>query len=264
MCYNEVQNERQTPLSPAKGGGMAGLSLMRIAYHKKGGSALTRRVLLVDDDLELLVANQEYFEDRGYQVFCANTGEKALKVMEDVRLDCVVLDIDLPGRDGFTVCQYAREFTNVPIIFLSAYTEEESRVNGLLVGGDDYVCKPFSLRELELRVKVRIRSWHGERAPAVLQYGQLTIDIGSRRVSYGDKTGDFSRIEFDLLAFLAKNPNQIFSYEQLYDGVWKEPLGESRHNLQARMASMRQKLCILCPDKDYLQTVRHKGYQFVP
>lgn len=231
---------------------------------REGGIRLIRRVLLVDDDLELLAANQEYFEEQGFQTLCAANGEKALQIIEDVRLDCVVLDIDLPGRDGFTVCQRVREYTNVPIVFLSAYTEEESRINGLLVGGDDYVCKPFSLRELALRVNARIRAWHGDRAPALLQYDALAIDTSSRTVSYNGKTGDFARIEFDLLAFLAKNPNQIFSYEQLYDGVWKEPLGESRHNLQARMASMRQKLCALCPEKDYIQTVRHKGYQFVP
>lgn len=225
---------------------------------------MTHRILLVDDDSALLAANQEYFISQGYEVVCADSGEQALAIIEKVRLDCVVLDVDLPGQDGFDVCRYVREYTDLPIVFLSAYTEEESRIRGLQVGGDDYIGKPFSLRELELRVRARVRNWHGSRSPLVLRFGELTIDTGIRQVRYGDQCGDFTRIEFDLLAFLARNPNQIFSYEQLYHDVWKEPLGESRHNLQARIASVRQKLCSLCPDKEYIQTVRHKGYLFVP
>jgi response regulator RpfG family c-di-GMP phosphodiesterase len=142
--------------------------------------------------------------------------------------------------------------------------DEESRIRGLVIGGDDYVCKPFSQRELELRVRARIHQRYGDRPAEILQFDGLIINTGDRTVSFNRRYGEFSRIEFDILAFLARHPNRIYSYEQLYDNIWNEPLNESRHNVQARIASVRQKLFDLCPGKEYIQTVRRKGYQFVP
>ena len=185
-------------------------------------------------------------------------------MIQTIKLDCVILDIDLPDEDGFDVCSRVRTFTSLPIIFLSNYTEEESRIRGLVIGGDDYVCKPFSQRELELRVRARIHQRYGDRPAEILQFDGLIINTVDRTVSFNRRYGEFSRIEFDILAFLARHPNRIYSYEQLYDNIWNEPLNESRHNVQARIASVRQKLFDLCPGKEYIQTVRRKGYQFVP
>lgn len=126
------------------------------------------------------------------------------------------------------------------------------------------MCKPFSQRELELRVRARIHQRYGDRPAEILQFDGLIINTGDRTVSFNRRYGEFSRIEFDILAFLARHPNRIYSYEQLYDNIWNEPLNESRHNVQARIASVRQKLFDLCPGKEYIQTVRRKGYQFVP
>lgn len=222
------------------------------------------RILAVDDDRALLDMVEAYFSDQGYQVLRAESGAAALELIRQVRLDCVVLDVGLPDWSGFDVCTQVRRATAVPIIFLSSFTEEESRVRGLSIGGDDYVCKPFSLRELELRVRARILGRQSSHPAQVLEFGGLTIDTGSRTVAYEGRIGDFARIEFDILAFLARNPNRVFSYEQIYDGIWQEPLGRSRHNLQARVASMRQKLAELCPDREYIRTVRRKGYGFAP
>ena len=220
-------------------------------------------ILLVDDDQATLEANEQFFAENGYEVFCSATGRRAVEMIQTIKLDCVILDIDLPDEDGFDVCSRVRTFTSLPIIFLSNYTEEESRIRGLVIGGDDYVCKPFSQRELELRVRARIHQRYGDRPAEILQFG-LIINTGDRTVSFNRRYGEFSRIEFDILAFLARHPNRIYSYEQLYDNIWNEPLNESRHNVQARIASVRQKLFDLCPGKEYIQTVRRKGYQFVP
>lgn len=228
----------------------------------KSGEGL--RVLVVDDDAALVDIVEAHFSSAGYQVLRAGSGAQALEMIRQVRLDCVILDVGLPDWDGFDVCSQVRRSTAVPIVFLSAFAEEESRVRGLAIGGDDYVCKPFSMAELELRVKARIQSRQTHRLADVLEFGDLTIDTGRRTVAYGGRIGDFSRIEFDILSFLARNPNRIFSYEQIYDGIWQEPLGKSRHNLQARVASMRQKLAELCPDREYIRTVRRKGYGFTP
>ena len=221
-------------------------------------------ILLVDDDQATLEANEQFFAENGYEVFCSATGRRAVEMIQTIKLDCVILDIDLPDEDGFDVCSRVRTFTSLPIIFLSNYTEEESRIRGLVIGGDDYVCKPFSQRELELRVQARIHQRYGDRPAEILQFDGLIINTGDRTVSFNRRYGEFSRIEFDILAFLARHPNRIYSYEQLYDNIWNEPLNESRHNVQARIASVRQKLFDLCPGKEYIQTVRRKGYQFVP
>ena len=221
-------------------------------------------ILLVDDDQATLEANEQFFAENGYEVFCSATGRRAVEMIQTIKLDCVILDIDLPDEDGFDVCSRVRTFTSLPIIFLSNYTEEESRIRGLVIGGDDYVCKPFSQRELELRVRARINQRYGDRPAEILQFDGLIINTGDRTVSFNRRYGEFSRIEFDILAFLARHPNRIYSYEQLYDNIWNEPLNESRHNVQARIASVRQKLFDLCPGKEYIQTVRRKGYQFVP
>lgn len=221
-------------------------------------------ILLVDDDQATLEANEQFFAENGYEVFCSATGRRAVEMIQTIKLDCVILDIDLPDEDGFDVCSRVRTFTSLPIIFLSNYTEEESRIRGLVIGGDDYVCNPFSQRELELRVRARIHQRYGDRPAEILQFDGLIINTGDRTVSFNRRYGEFSRIEFDILAFLARHPNRIYSYEQLYDNIWNEPLNESRHNVQARIASVRQKLFDLCPGKEYIQTVRRKGYQFVP
>ena len=221
-------------------------------------------ILLVDDDQATLEANEQFFAENGYEVFCSATGRRAVEMIQTIKLDCVILDIDLPDEDGFDVCSRVRTFTSLPIIFLSNYTEEESRIRGLVIGGDDYVCKPFSQRELELRVRARIHQRYGDRPAEILQFDGLIINTGDRTVSFNRRYGEFSRIEFDILAFLARHPNRIYSYAQLYDNIWNEPLNESRHNVQARIASVRQKLFDLCPGKEYIQTVRRKGYQFVP
>ena len=222
------------------------------------------RILIVDDDRELVDSIEDHFTAAGFQVLRAATGAVALELIRRVRLDCVVLDVGLPDRNGFDLCAQMRADSAIPIVFLSCYTEEEHRIRGLSLGGDDYVCKPFSMKELELRVRARIQGRRSQCPAAVLSFEGLVIDTGRRIVSYGGRNGDFARIEFDILAFLARHPGRVFSYEQIYDGIWQEPMGRSRHNLQARVASMRQKLTQLCGGKNYISTVRRKGYSFTP
>lgn len=162
------------------------------------------RILIVDDDRELVDSIEDHFTAAGFQVLRAATGAVALELIRRVRLDCVVLDVDLPDRNGFDLCAQLRADSAVPIVFLSCYTEEEHRVRGLTLGGDDYVCKPFSMRELELRVRARIQGQRSQRPAAVLKFEELVIDTGRRIVAYGSQTGYFARIEFDILAFLAQ------------------------------------------------------------
>lgn len=222
------------------------------------------KVLLVDDDPMILEDNQTYFNAMGYEVICADTAEAAEKIILSNRLDCVILDVDLPDMSGFALCEKIRTKTSLPILFLSGYTEEESRIRGLFVGGDDYICKPYSLRELELRVRARIRSGRAAEPPKILTYGMLSIFPASCSVSYGIRSIDFSSYEFDVLYFLAKHPGEIYTPDQIYDAIWKEPINKGQKSLQVIVGRIRKKLYDICPDHDYIQTKRYKGYLFIP
>ena len=195
---------------------------------------------------------------------CADNAEAAEEIILSNALDCIVLDVDLPGMSGFDLCEKIRSKTGLPIVFLSGYTEEENRIRGLLLGGDDYVCKPYSLKELELRIKARIRSGRAAEPPQTLTYGNLSICPASCSADYENRTVSFSSYEFDVLYFLARHPGEIFTPEQIYDSVWKAPINKGLKSLQVIMGRIRKKLRDLCPECDYIQTKRYKGYLFVP
>ena len=220
------------------------------------------RVLLVDDDPHIQTANEAFLKKKGYQVYQADNGADALVIASTAALDAVVLDVDMPGMDGVTVCRRLREISGMPVIFLSAYAQTDDRIRGLMAGGADYLAKPYSLVELELRLRLRIQRHHHTRTAEVLCFGSLEIDLGLREGRYGESSAALTTLEFDLLAFLAQNPGQVFSYEQLYDGVWKSPMNQGLHNIQVCMARVRQKLEQLCPGMHYIETVRRKGYRF--
>ncbi len=222
------------------------------------------KILLVDDDQTILTDNRQYFEKLGYEVLCASTAGSAEEIIRTAALDCVVLDVDLPDESGFELCARVREYTGLPIVFLSGYTEAQSRIRGLSIGGDDYVCKPYDLQELGLRIRARIISGRAAQPPKPLQYGSLIIIPGSRSVIYETKSVDLSTYEFDVLYFLARHPGEVFSYEQIFDQVWKSPVNRGLKSLQMMIVRIRQKLLELCPDHDYIQTIRRKGYLFVP
>lgn len=220
------------------------------------------RILLVDDDPHIQAANEAFLKKKGYQIYRAENGADALVTASTAALDAVVLDVDMPGMDGVSVCRRLRELSGVPVIFLSAYAQTDDRIRGLMAGGDDYLAKPYSLVELELRLRLRIQRHQHVHTAEVLRFGELEIDLGLREVRYRGTCATLTTLEFDLLAFLAQNPGQVFSYEQLYNGVWKSPINQGLHNIQVCMARVRQKLEQLCPGMHYIETVRRKGYRF--
>ena len=219
-------------------------------------------VLLVDDDLHILNANEKYLTRQGYRISRAEDGESALKLASTAAFDAVVLDVDMPGMDGVSVCSRLREVSAVPIIFLSAYARTDDRIRGLMAGGDDYIGKPYSLVELELRLRLRIQRHKNVENGEVLRFDALEIDLGLREARFRGARAQLTVLEFDLLAFLARNPDQVFSYEQLYDRVWKAPMNQGLHSIQVCMARVRQKLDALCPGVHWIETVRRKGYRF--
>lgn len=220
------------------------------------------KVLLVDDDVHILNANETYLARQGYQVSRAENGEFALRLASSAAFDAIVLDVDMPGMDGVTVCRRLREVSGVPIIFLSAYARTDDRIRGLMAGGNDYIGKPYSLVELELRLRLRIQRHKKVETSEILRFGGLEIDLGLREARFNGEAAPLTALEFDLLAFLARNPDQVFSYEQLHDRVRKAPMNQGLHNIQVCMARVRQKLDALCPGLHWIETVRRKGYRF--
>ena len=221
------------------------------------------RVLLADDDPHILNTNRAYLESKGYEVLTAQRGRETLELAGSAALDAIVLDVEMPGLDGVEVCRRVREVSDLPILFLSAYAQTDDRIRGLMAGGDDYLAKPYSLQELELRLRLRIQRRERVELRDVLTFGALTIDLGLREVRYEGRTASLTALEFDLLAFLARHPGQVFSYEQLYDRVWRSPMNQSLHNMQVCMARVRQKLDRLCPEVHYIETIYRKGYRFL-
>jgi two-component system, OmpR family, alkaline phosphatase synthesis response regulator PhoP len=220
------------------------------------------KILVVDDEPGIVNVITAYLKPEGYEVFTASDGDQAIKAAHAFKPDLMILDVMLPGIDGFEVLTRIRRESQVYVILLTAKTEEMDRVIGLTVGADDYVTKPFSPRELTARVKSAFRrlsaqSTSGGQIP-ILSFKNIIIDKNSRRVTVNDSTVDLTSIEFDLLYTLAENRGRVLSREQLLEKVWGgEYFGEMRV-VDVHLGHVRKKL-----GKDkFVVTVRGVGYRF--
>ncbi|HEY5651543.1 MAG TPA: response regulator transcription factor, partial [Acidimicrobiia bacterium] len=178
-----------------------------------------RRLLIIDDEPELRAMLSAYLDAEGYAVFEASDGEIGLEAVVARQPDLVILDVGLPGLDGFEVLRRLRRSSDVPVIMLTARDEEVDRVVGLTVGADDYVTKPFSPRELVARIAATLRrstsAWSTEYEEGILRFEGLTIDPTRREVISDGRIIELSTLDFDLLAALAASPGRVFSREQL-------------------------------------------------
>lgn len=224
---------------------------------------IMRKLLFIDDDTDFLESNRLYFCRKKYEVFCENNPKDAISLLTSTAVDCIILDIDMPEITGFEVCQKIRNISGTPIIFLSGLTDIKNRIASFQAGGDDFLAKPYDILELELRIEARIRKNEQVFFSDVMRFGDLCIDGNRRIITYRDKPGEFTALQFDIIVLMARNPGKVFSYEQIYDQVWKEPILKSRHNLQVAVATVRQKLALLCDGNQYIKTVARKGYYFI-
>ena len=199
-----------------------------------------------------------------YEVFCLNKPNDAIPFLSSTAIDCIVLDIDMPDMTGFEVCQKIRDISGTPIIFLSGLADIKNRISSFQAGGDDFLAKPYDIIELELRIEARIRKNEQVFFSDIMRFGDLCIDENRRMITYKERPGEFSALQFDIIAFMARNPGKVFSYEQIYDRIWKEPILKSRHNLQVAVATVRQKMARLCDGRQYIRTLARKGYYFTP
>lgn len=232
-----------------------------------------QKILVVDDEHTIREVVRRYLELEGFQVFEADTGIGALNQMQEISPDLIVLDIMLPGLDGLAVtrklrnsAEYAPLSLNgeIPIIFLTARTEEIDRITGFEVGGDDYMVKPFSPRELVARVKAVLRrsSTGAQNAEIPIHFEHLQLDPRSRSV-YVDGDGvSLTAKEFDLLWFLARHPRQVFSRSQLLDNVWGYEFYGDESTVTVHVRRLREKIEPDAAKPTYIQTVWGIGYKF--
>ena len=221
------------------------------------------RILIVDDDERIREIVRLYLEAEGYDIEEAENGNSALEMVRSGYFDLVILDLMMPGLDGWTVCKILRKETKIPIIMLTAKGEENDRVLGFDLGADDYVVKPFSPRELSARVKAVLRRLEGEPAKEhLLTYPDFSINQITREVVVHDTEVKLTTKEFDLLLILAKNPNRIFTRDQLLNSVWEyDYCGDSR-TVDTHINRLRSKFENQVGFSDFIQTVRGVGYKF--
>lgn len=225
----------------------------------------TTRVLVVDDEAPMRELVRGYLAAEGMDVITAADGPTAVDLIREQSPDVVVLDVNLPGFDGIEVLRRARTFTDAYVIMLTARAEEIDRIVGLSVGADDYVVKPFSPRELVVRVKAllrRPRAGLGEGRADVLERGELLIDRPRRAVSLRGVPVVVTTIEFDLLSTLAEDPGVVFSRQRLLDRVWGMDYVGDDHVVEVHLGNLRRKLGEDSTSPTFIETVRGVGYRF--
>ncbi|MEJ2288781.1 MAG: response regulator transcription factor [Deinococcales bacterium] len=219
-------------------------------------------VLVVEDDEDTARVVRAYLERDGFEVETARDGVTGLEAAYEHAPDLVVLDWMLPGLDGLTFLQTLRRGRAVPVIMLTARTEEGDRIAGLEAGADDYVAKPFSPRELSARVRAVLRRSEasGAQAQGTLELGALRIDGGRRRVEAGDRPVDLTALEFDLLATLAAAPGRVFTRAELIERVWGADFTGVDRVVDVHVSNLRQKL-EAAGARGVVGTVRGVGYR---
>lgn len=223
-------------------------------------------VLVVDDEEAIAEAVRARLESEGYRVVVAHDGPQAIDVCAGLRPDLVVLDLMLPGMDGLEVCKQIQRAEWIPVLMLTARTEESDKVAGFAVGADDYLTKPFSLRELAVRVKAILRRADRIRSvPALSQplaRGTLTIDPNRRRVTVDGDEVALTPLEFEILLTLARDPGVVFTREQLMDRIWGYRDYAGGRVVDSHVARIRRKLGEDGGEPRFIRTVHGVGYAF--
>jgi two-component system alkaline phosphatase synthesis response regulator PhoP len=224
---------------------------------------MTQKILVVDDEPEIVKLVRAYLEHAGFSVVTANEGNQALAVFRHERPNLVILDLNLPGLDGLDVCRALRRDTDIPIIMLTARLEETDRLIGLELGADDYVVKPFSPREIVARVRAVLRRAEGIPVrPDVISTAGVTLDLTQRIATKNEQLLELTTMEFDLLALLAEHPGQVFSRLQLLERTQDTAYEGYERTIDVHIKNLRIKLGDNPQNPQYIETVRGVGYRF--
>lgn len=213
------------------------------------------KILVVEDDPGIFEVLEYSLKAAGHEVLSASRGAEALEKAGGA--ECIVLDVGLPDFDGFEVCRRLRKTSDIPILFLTSRSDEIDRVVGLEIGGDDYLAKPFSTRELLARIKAIMRRFGNTPGAPASSGPPIHLDVDRHLVTCHGRPVDLSRLEFELLAVLLEQPGRVFTRDQLLDRAWPDGGCVTDRTVDAHIKSLRKKL----PDADWIETVRGVGYR---
>ena len=227
----------------------------------------TYKILVVDDEVDIVDFIGDYLTDDGYGVIKAYDGVEALDKMRQELPDLVILDIMLPGLDGFEVCKQMRAESAIPILMVTAKDSDVDKIVGLEIGADDYISKPFNPRELTARIKAILRrTYRQDYQPrgqtAQLKYKDLSIDTDRRRATIGSRLLELTMKEFDLLLFLMRNPGRVYSRNQLLDYVWGQDSFVGARTVDVHIRRLREQIETDASQPEYIKTVWGVGYKF--
>jgi len=227
---------------------------------------LSKKVLVVDDEKLIVKGIRFTLEQDGMEVDCAYDGEEAVEAAKKTEYDVVLLDVMLPKLSGFDVCQQIREFSNMPIIMLTAKGDDMDKILGLEYGADDYITKPFNILEVKARIKAIMRRNSRKAAPVaeskVITYKDLKLDSESRRVFIAGKEVNLTAKEFDVLELLILNPNKVYSRENLLNIVWGYDYPGDVRTVDVHIRRLREKIESNPSDPAYVHTKWGVGYYF--
>ncbi len=222
-------------------------------------------ILVCDDDKEIVDAIEIYLKNEGYSVYKAYNGAEALSVFDNCEIHLVIIDIMMPVMDGIRATTKIREKYNIPVLMLSAKSEDTDKIIGLNMGADDYVTKPFNPLELLARVKSLLRRYVSLGSfvakSGVFKSGGLVIDDDAKEVKVDDKTVKLTPVEYKILKFLCENAGKVFSIDQIYEQVWNEPSFSPENTVAVHIRRIREKIEINPKEPKYLKVVWGIGYK---
>ncbi len=215
-------------------------------------------ILFIDDDADILDINFRYFTKEGYTVKTSSRPEDSLKLVESFHPDCIILDVMMPGINGFELCKRIRCISSAPIIFLSGRTTENDKVRGLKLGGDDYLIKPYGFRELSARIQVQLRRYREN----IILHPPLTLNLTHHKAYYLEEEILLSNREYDLLLLLLTYANQVVSFEMISKHFWNTYSDNDRRTINVIASRLRKKLESYQALANAIETVWSKGYTF--
>ncbi len=227
---------------------------------------MDEKILIVDDDEKIRNLISIYLENEGFRIIKASDGLEALKVLEKEPVDLIMMDVMMPEMDGIEACMKIREEKNMPIIMVSAKSEELEKIYGLSSGADDYITKPFNPMELIARVKSQLRRYKKYNKEAIIdnnvfEIGDLIINTDTRQVSVRNQEIRLTPKEFDILGLLARNKGIVLSVGKIYEAVWKEDFLKSDNNVMVHITKIREKIEDDPKNPIYIKTVWGVGYR---
>ncbi len=225
-----------------------------------------KQILIVEDDKSISELQKDYLEMSGYGVTCAFTGTEGLELIQSQPFDLVILDLMLPGKDGFEILRSIAETKEIPVLVVSAKDEELQKIKALNLGADDYITKPFGMGELVARVNSHLKTYekfkNKKEERNLLKVRGLTVDEQDRRVFVKDDEVVLKQKEFDLLLFLMKNPNRVYDKETLFERVWGYDAISDASTVTVHIARIREKIEDNPSRPQYIETVWGAGYRF--